>query len=222
MGVSGTLTHGTDKMGILGRIISTAVEGFIQVTCEIAPEFTQIARYIAPPGFESKPLPNDAGFMIPIGRSDGKHILIGVYPASAETQDGEVRLYSRDADGNVVAQIRLFQDGEIFIENSELQFDMAADGRVFIENDGGARIELNTSGDVIHNNGGKSAVRYQELKTAFDQLKADFDNFVTTIYNLHVHTGVTAGTASSAVTTITGTPSTADMTAAESPTVEVP
>lgn len=39
-------------------------------------------------------------------------------------------------------------------------------------------------------------VRFSELKTGFDQLKADLNDLITK-YNAHVHTGVTTGNASS-------------------------
>jgi hypothetical protein len=57
------------------------------------------------------------------------------------------------------------------------------------------------------------AVKYNELKTAFDQLKDDFDNFVNTVYNVHVHVVTTPDTinGTAAATVNTGSSSTADM-----------
>lgn len=66
-----------------------------------------------------------------------------------------------------------------------------------------ARIKLNTDSKIIMNQGTDFAVRYSALETAFNQLKSDFD--------AHVHSGVTVGAGSTAVTT----PSTADITAAK-------
>jgi len=64
--------------------------------------------------------------------------------------------------------------------------------------------------DAIELNGNSNyAVKYNELKTAFDQLKSDFDNFVSTIYNLHVHPSPAGG--STGTTPTTGSASTADM-----------
>ncbi len=46
---------------------------------------------------------------------------------------------------------------------------------------------------ILHINGSNDfAVRFNELKTGFDQLKNDFNTFVTTVYNSHVH-GTTPG-----------------------------
>jgi hypothetical protein len=56
-------------------------------------------------------------------------------------------------------------------------------------------------------------VRYSELETAFNQLRDDFNDFVNTTYNLHQHPTAAVGPPS--VPTVTGTPSTADITAAK-------
>lgn len=66
-------------------------------------------------------------------------------------------------------------------------------------------------------------VRYSELKSAFDELKSDFNTFVTTKYNTHVHPitvgGVTpgagVGTGTSTPTVSSGSPSTADISGAK-------
>ena len=58
-------------------------------------------------------------------------------------------------------------------------------------------------------------VRFSELETGFNQLKSDFNSFVNTIYNVHVHPGVTAGAASTAPSPSTGSPSSADISGAK-------
>jgi len=77
----------------------------------------------------------------------------------------------------------------------------------------------------IHLNGdGDTAVKYSELETAFNQLKDDFDNFVST-YNAHTHTTTaTVGVGPVGViapTTSTGSPSTADITPAEEDSIKL-
>lgn len=66
--------------------------------------------------------------------------------------------------------------------------------------------------------GGDYAVRYNELKTAFDQLVQDFNNLVT-VFNAHTQP-VTGSTAGAPVTP--GVPSTADMSNAKIEKLEVP
>ena len=53
------------------------------------------------------------------------------------------------------------------------------------------------------------AVRFNELETAFNQLQSDFDNFVTTVYNLHTHASAPVGPISPP--SLTGSTSTADI-----------
>lgn len=85
---------------------------------------------------------------------------------------------------------------------------------VHLTNDG----ELHLGGDEY------SAVRYEELKTQFDQLKSDFNDLVSK-YNSHIHiTTATVGTGPVGVispTTSTGTPSTVDLTNAESKDIKL-
>lgn len=67
-----------------------------------------------------------------------------------------------------------------------------------------------------------NAVRYSELETAFNQLKSDFNTFVTTVYNTHTHTGVTPGGGSSGTTATTGSSSNADITPSKIEEIKVP
>ena len=81
-----------------------------------------------------------------------------------------------------------------------------------------AKLLFNASGELVLNDGTDYAIKYNELKTAFDQLKSDFNNLITA-YNAHIHPvpGVLAGTVTvpSSVTVSTGTPSTADMSSSK-------
>jgi hypothetical protein len=75
-------------------------------------------------------------------------------------------------------------------------------------------------GVVELNGGGGTAVEFARLKIAFDQLKADFDNFVEKIYNIHNHPTAPAGPVS--IPSALGSASTADIDPAESDTVKLP
>ena len=84
-----------------------------------------------------------------------------------------------------------------------------------------AKINLDPGGDVMINDGSDWAVQYTALKSAFDTLKGDFNNLVTA-YNAHVHTGVTAGPASSGPPAAPGVSSTADMSSSKINSIKVP
>ncbi len=83
-----------------------------------------------------------------------------------------------------------------------------------------ARIKWAKNGDVIVNEGTDNAVRYSKLEEAFNQLQDDFDNFVTTVYNVHQHPTAAVGPPSNP--SVTGAASTADITDAKIDDVLVP
>jgi hypothetical protein len=90
-----------------------------------------------------------------------------------------------------------------------------------------ASIALNQDSEVVINEGGDWAVQFTEMKAAFDELKTDFNNFVTSTYNTHIHTTTATIKATDvlgviATTTSTGTETSADMTGAKIEKVRVP
>ncbi len=85
-------------------------------------------------------------------------------------------------------------------------------------NDGSAFIKITPSGDIYLNGSADTVVAFTDMKTAFDQLKTDLNNFIT-LYNTHTH-GVSGTTANP--TTMIGTISAATMDDATVSTVKVP
>jgi hypothetical protein len=73
---------------------------------------------------------------------------------------------------------------------------------IHLKNDGTA--EFGGTGDFL--------VRYNELKTGFDQLKSDFNSLITA-YNSHVHPSPAGG--STGPTPSTGSPSSADISSSK-------
>jgi len=86
-----------------------------------------------------------------------------------------------------------------------------------------AIVYLKNDGTLILNEGTDSAVLFSELKTAYDQLKSDFDNFVSTVYGVHTHIVTTPDTinGTASPTTQQGSPSTGDIAPAESEDVKL-
>lgn len=89
---------------------------------------------------------------------------------------------------------------------------------------GTARIYMQGNSTEI-NSGTGTAVEYGRLKTAFDQLKSDF-NALVVLFNAHIHTAVTPAPVLpsnvSGPTATPGTPSVANMAPSESDTVKIP
>ena len=96
---------------------------------------------------------------------------------------------------------------------------MAAKGehRIFSTDSNGELkfyIWLHSDGTCDFGGNANHLTQYEALKAAFDQLKTDFNNLVS-VYNTHVHSGVTTGSGSSGPTPNSGTSSSADMSGAK-------
>ena len=119
-------------------------------------------------------------------------VIIGYFNKSQLAALGELRLFSTDAAGSEQVRIWLHANGDL---------------------------ELGGTGAAGSNT--HHAVQYEALKTAYDQLRTDLNNFIT-IYNAHVHSGVTTGGGSSGPTPASGTASTADMSSSKINKILVP
>lgn len=75
-------------------------------------------------------------------------------------------------------------------------------------------IWLHADGTCEFNGNTNHLAQFEGLKTAYDQLKSDFDSFVD-VFNKHVHPGVAGGNTSSAVTTTLASETTGDISGAK-------
>jgi hypothetical protein len=96
---------------------------------------------------------------------------------------------------------------------------LAQDGetRIYsVDEDGALKtfIWLKADGTIEIGGSAKNMVRYQELESAFNTLKTDFNDLVSK-FNTHVHSGVSTGGGSSGVPSVTDSASTADITGAK-------
>jgi len=104
-------------MSWIGKIVNRFIENNVrEVVTEIYAGHTRISGMIQPPGFDSSPIDGDQGVSIEIKRSN-KSITVGVYP-DAKAKAGEARVYARDADGNLLSEIYLDENGKVLIESS--------------------------------------------------------------------------------------------------------
>ncbi len=138
---------------------------------------------------------NVAGHKIGIAVSDD---------IAPESDPGEREIYSTDDPATV----------------KKAKTKWTKDGDIIHDADGGAKIEMDHGGDLTFNEGTDNAVRYSKLEEAFNQLQDDFDNFVTTIYNVHQHATAAPGAPSNP--SVTGAASTADITDAKIDDILVP
>lgn len=129
-----------------------------------------------------------------------------------------IEMRSRDGEHH----IRLVQGGESGqTHHIDLQTNVSgSSSRVYLSG---------SSQQCIINNGSGTAVEFARLKTEFNQLKSEYDNFVAA-YLAHIHSGVTPGPPTSfsgipappTPPVTTPAPSTAVIDNAESDTVKLP
>lgn len=105
------------------------------------------------------------------------------------------------------------------LEEGEIAIGIPSQGaRIYFRKNGNINFKI---GDV---EGGDFAVRFNELKAGFDELKQNFNDFVSSSYNVHTHIVTTPDTinGTASPTTSTGTPSTASIDDSKVEEIELP
>lgn len=100
------------------------------------------------------------------------------------------------------------------MEEGEKKLYSISDGAI------AAFINFLQSGIIELNGNSDFAVRFSELETGFNQMKTDFNNFLTTAYNVHTHPTAPIGPIS--IPSLPGSASTADISAAKVDEVKLP
>lgn len=123
-------------MARIARVVAVDAEGdggIEVIRVDFGGGDVKTARYFQPSGDDSKPLPGD---FVLLERSDGA----GAWAVTgfadpdhdAKSSEGEKRLYSRDEDGNLMAEAWLRSDGTIILRV------LKAGSPVVVETNGGA------------------------------------------------------------------------------------
>lgn len=87
------------------------------------------SEHFAPVGDDSHPLPGDYVVAVDVQRTGVTAAVGYLDPANAQkTQPGGKRIYSRDADGNQVAEVWLKNDGTIIADNGGCTLTLNPDG----------------------------------------------------------------------------------------------
>jgi len=154
-----------------------------------------------------------------ISGAPGKSIQVDVETAGMNQDDAELYhlpgLYSVPAEGikgvmldvgdnNIIIATHDYRLNKTLDKGETLLYSIDANGVIK------ASVLLNKTGEFVINDGTDYGVKFNELQTAFNQLKSDFDNFKA----LHKHGGVLAGTGTTTVSDMID-PSTADITPAK-------
>lgn len=100
------------------------------------------AYHVQPAGDDCHPLPTDTLALVEVPRSNNYAAVGGVDPNNRQTAEpGERRVYSRNADGEQVAEVFLHNDGQVRTSNDNGFIDLAANGDIEASN-GQASVSL--------------------------------------------------------------------------------
>lgn len=108
-------------------------------------------EHFSAPGDDSYPLPGDYVASVPVEQT-GRAVAVGYLdPANApQAAVGEKRIYSRNSDGDVVAEVWLLNTGEVRVVNENGQVTLGPDGSILGDN-GLGTFELEAGGDFVVN-----------------------------------------------------------------------
>ncbi len=126
-------------MGIIAKCIDTVKEKFVTVTGETHKGFNRKGVLYTPIGEDSVPCKDDRILMVKV-EGTGRYVVVGSLNVSQGAKSGEKILYSRNADGDVEAVVKLLEDGK-------MKFNAPDD------------IEIDSEKKVKINGGGKKAAR---------------------------------------------------------------
>lgn len=193
--------------------------GLIHISDRIIDDWLVSGGIVDPTGIRCHDL-SDAIFepsLIPL-KDDGEH-----GPVDKGIAEDRVSLRTRTGK----TEISVLEDDSIFVSVN--------DGRATVVVDSDGNVAINSAGDLtaeadgtittnatetVFQSGSDWAVQYTALKSAFDTLKNDFNNFVNITYNLHMHP--TAAIGAPSVPTVIGAASAADMSGSKVADVRMP
>jgi len=98
----------------IGKILKSFIEDEVrEISIEVYEGYTQESRQVLPPGIDANPLPDDQGFGMEIGKSNGKDVQFGIIYDKPLVENGEIKIFGRDSSGNIVSSVYCKKDGNI-------------------------------------------------------------------------------------------------------------
>ena len=103
-------------MGLIAKTIKSAIDEVLEITSELWPDFNKKSRFVSSPGIQGIPLEDDECILVRVGTDLSKTVFIGTFHKE-DIEPGEVIVYSRDGNGNLIAKVYCDKDGNIFLQN---------------------------------------------------------------------------------------------------------
>lgn len=116
-------------MGLISRIKNTfqGKMGELLATVERFKNDTATAKIYNPAGIDARPIDNDVCLSEHSEDTEGGRDVLGFVTTQVSAK-GEVRIFSRDSDGNIKATMHVKNDGDILIDaGKDLVIDVAGD-----------------------------------------------------------------------------------------------
>ncbi len=103
-------------------------------------------EHYSDPGDDSFPMVGiDYGVTVSISRKGGAVIVGYVDPVNTpKAVQGDKRIYSRDSNGDTIAEVWLKSDGSILVSNDNGDFELKSDGSIDMNG-----VTIDTSGNVV-------------------------------------------------------------------------
>lgn len=139
-------------MGLISYVLSIVKrEKSTDVKSDPGGNYNHNAAHYSAPGDDSLPLAGDAAVNVPTQRTGGFASVGYIDPNNLKSAGpGEKRSYSRNADGEQMAEAYLKDDGTIVIQNDKGIFVITSSGAISGVNEEGS-FELNQGGTFIIN-----------------------------------------------------------------------
>lgn len=159
--------------------------------------------------------------------------IMGLYPFVVDGDNGQIeepiktdRISLRTRSGLTEVSVLDDESVSVNVNDGAATVTIDVDGNISITSTGDVSAQadgtITTSAtETVIQDGTDFAVQFTAMKTAFDTLKSELNSLIT-IFNAHIHPGVLAGGASTAVTATPGTPPTATMDSAKVVDVRMP
>ena len=124
-------------LNVIKSFIRTVRNGanVTDVKCDPGGGAISTKEHSSAPGDDSFPLLTDIAISVPVPGS-GKEAVVGYLDPlnEAGAESGEKRIYSRQADGTIVADVFLKNDGTIVAENDNAVLEISPDGSAILTN----------------------------------------------------------------------------------------
>lgn len=134
-------------MGVLATIVNSETGDFNEIVQTVESHYgeNKYCDQFSPSGDDAPPLKEDLVVLVDI-EGTGNMASVGVFTKSQGAKPGEKIIYSRDANGNVVAKIHLKNDGSVDFEGKgDSTLNVSGNLKLVVKGNANLTVEGNTT-----------------------------------------------------------------------------